>query len=146
MLDAVNGQADRYHREFGFVPRFHAALHVGPVVVGEMGDLHREIVFLGDTVNTTARIEAASGDLHREVLASRDLVDRLPGLPAGVTSVALGPIALRGKEEPLELCAIKRTAPTEMRGHAHHPDGAAGEVTPPGQTLPPGGQMSRLRA
>lgn len=113
MLDSVNGQADRYDHEFGFVPRFHAALHVGAVVVGEMGDLHREIVFLGDTVNTTARIEAASGELHRDVLASRDLVDRLRGLPAGVTSVALGPIALRGKGEPLELCAIERVASTE---------------------------------
>jgi adenylate cyclase len=108
MMDSVNGHADRYDREFGFVPRFHAALHVGPVVVGEMGDLHREIVFLGDTVNTTARIEALSGELRRDVLASRELVDRLPGLPAGVTSVAVGPIALRGKEEPVELCAIER--------------------------------------
>jgi len=62
-----------------------------------MGDLHPEIVFLGDTVDTTARIEAASGELHRDVLASRDLVDRLPGLPAGVVSVALGPIALRAR-------------------------------------------------
>ncbi len=124
MLDSVNDQADRYDHEFGFVPRFHAALHVGPVVVGEMGDLHREIVLLGDTVNTTARIEAASGELHRDVLASRELVDRLPGLPAGVTSVALGPIALRGKEEPLELCAIERTAPIAMRPELDgRPDG-----------------------
>ena len=115
MLDAVSRHAATYDGDFGLVPRFHAALHVGTVVVGEMGDLHREIVFLGDTVNTTARIEAASGELDRDVLASRDLVDRLPGLPAGVVSVALGPIALRGKAEPLELCAIERNATSTLR-------------------------------
>jgi len=131
MLDSVNNQADRYHREFGFVPRFHAALHVGPVVVGEMGDLHREIVFLGDTVNTTARIEAASGELHRDVLASRDLIDRLQSLPAWVTSVALGPIALRGKQEPLELCAIERNAPIETGAVLdRHPDGRSWSRSP----------------
>ena len=80
-----------------------------------MGDLHPEIVFLGDTVNTTARIEAASGELHRDVLASRDLVDRLPGLPAGVVSVALGPDRASGKAEALELCAIERTATSTRR-------------------------------
>ena len=31
--------------------------HRGPVVTGEMGSVKKEIVFLGDTVNTTARIQ-----------------------------------------------------------------------------------------
>ena len=107
MLDAVTAQAASYEAEFGFIPAFHAALHVGPVVVGEMGDLHREIVILGDTVNATARIEAASGELGYGVLASRELVDRLT-LPEGIEMEDLGPRTLRGKAEPVELCALSR--------------------------------------
>jgi adenylate cyclase len=40
-----------------------AGLHCGPVVIGEMGSLKKEIVFLGDTVNTTARIQNSAGKL-----------------------------------------------------------------------------------
>src|SRR5262249_10575673 len=47
--DALNARAERYRARFGTVPRFRAALHAGPLVVGEMGDVKREIVLLGDT-------------------------------------------------------------------------------------------------
>lgn len=107
MLDAVSARASAYRRDYDFAPTFHAALHIGQVVIGEMGDLHREIVFLGDTVNTTARIEAASGPMGRAVLASADLVGRLT-LPPGFDAEELGEIPLRGKREPIVLYALTR--------------------------------------
>jgi adenylate cyclase len=97
MLDAVTHRNAEYQRSYELVPSFHAALHIGPIVVSEMGDVHREIVFLGDTMNTTARIGAASSELGRDVLASADLVDRLT-VPAGIVIEPLGPIPLRGKQ------------------------------------------------
>ena len=80
MVGGVDRRQAGYVEDFGVKPAFHLAIHVGPVVVGEMGDLHREIVFLGDTVNTTARIEAASADTGRSVLVSQELIDQLGAL------------------------------------------------------------------
>ena len=106
MVSGVDRRASRYLGDFGVKPAFHIAMHVGPVVVGEMGDLHREIVFLGDTVNTTARIEAASGAMGRSVLVSQELMDRLGTIPAEVAMESIGSIALRGKQDPIPLVSL----------------------------------------
>jgi len=105
MREAIARRAGRYQRKFGIVPKFRAALHAGPVVTGEMGLARREIVFLGDTVNTAARIEEACRDLDVDMLISSALLERLR-LPAGVAARPVGPVALRGKAEPLALHAL----------------------------------------
>jgi adenylate cyclase len=46
-----------YVRDFGTLVHCRAGLHCGSVVTGEMGSVKKEIVFLGDTVNTAARIQ-----------------------------------------------------------------------------------------
>ena len=71
-----------------------------------MGDLHREIVFLGDTVNTTARIEAASADTGRSVLVSQELIDQLGALPPEIVMESIGSIALRGKQAAIPLVSL----------------------------------------
>jgi adenylate cyclase len=106
MVGGVARHEARYVEDFGVKPTFHLAIHIGQVVVGEMGDLHREIVFLGDTVNTTARIEAASGDTDRSILASQELVHRLGAMPAEVAMESMGTIALRGKQAPIALVSL----------------------------------------
>ena len=94
-----------YDREFGAAPRFRLALHTGTVVAGEVGDLRREIVYSGETVNTAARIEGAAKELGRELVASADVLRAAP-LPADLVAESLGTHELRGRQEPLELFAI----------------------------------------
>ena len=53
-IDKLGRSAPEYRREFGAAIGVRAGLHCGPVVTGEMGSVKREIVFLGDTVNTAA--------------------------------------------------------------------------------------------
>jgi adenylate cyclase len=53
--------------------RLRCGLHAGPLIVGEMGDIKREIVMLGDTMNTAARIEEACRTTGRDVSASSSL-------------------------------------------------------------------------
>jgi adenylate cyclase len=72
-----------------------------------MGDLKREIVMLGDTMNTAARIEGACRSLTKDVIASAAALSLFP-LPAGVHAQSLGVVALRGKESELELFALAR--------------------------------------
>ena len=92
----------------GVTPSFWAGLHLGPVVTGEVGTVKHEIVYLGDTLNTAARIEQACRTYGRRFLASADVIEALE-LPPNVARESLGPIELRGVASSVELLAISRT-------------------------------------
>jgi adenylate cyclase len=97
---ALVRQAARYERDFGAVPRFRGGLHGGPVTAGELGDLRRQIVFVGDILNTAARLEEYAKRMGLDLVASGALVERL-ALPPGVEATRCGELALRGKEAPV---------------------------------------------
>jgi adenylate cyclase len=104
-------RAADYQREFGHRPDFRAALHLGPVVIGELGLLKMEIALLGDTMNTAARILEACRDTGNPTLASGALIEQIADLPPGLVSRALGLVRLRGKETALPLYALEEPAP-----------------------------------
>lgn len=108
-VDRLARRAADYKREFGAAVTVRAGLHCGPVVTGEMGSVKREIVFLGDTVNTAARIQDLCRETGDRVLASADLIDRLE-LPAGIAKRSLGDLRLRGKGADLALYALTKTS------------------------------------
>jgi adenylate cyclase len=110
-LDRIAAQGVTYQREFGVVPDFRAGLHCGPVAVGELGSLRREIALIGDTMNTAARILEACRDTNNRVLASAALIERLATLPPGVTRRRLGEFPVRGKERRLELDVLEAEGP-----------------------------------
>ncbi|MBI3373893.1 MAG: adenylate/guanylate cyclase domain-containing protein [Betaproteobacteria bacterium] len=102
---ALKLAAKDFEREFGTVPRLRAALHAGPVITGEVGGSRRSIVFHGDVMNTTSRIENATRELDRSFLISEDALNRLQGIEA-YTFADLGPRQLRGREAFLRLYAV----------------------------------------
>jgi adenylate cyclase len=102
---AAARQEDAYRRDFGAVPRMRAALHAGTVMAGEIGDLKREIAFLGDTLNTAARIAEEARGHDGLLLASAASLDGVT-LPPGLARRDLGPVALRGRAEPVALALI----------------------------------------
>jgi adenylate cyclase len=104
-IDQLKRRASDYRREFGAAVSVRAGLHCGPVVTGEMGSVKREIVFLGDTVNTAARIQELCRQTGDRVIASAELIDRLE-LPAGIAKRSLGDLRLRGKGADLALYAL----------------------------------------
>jgi adenylate cyclase len=106
-MDRLAERADDYRRKFGAPVQCRAGLHCGPVVAGEMGSVKKEIVFLGDTMNTTARIQDLCRQTGDRVLASADLIDQLD-LPPGIVKRPLGDLRLRGKGEDLALYALAR--------------------------------------
>src|SRR5215468_11066941 len=93
----VARHASRYQREFGTVPRFRGGLHGGPVTGGELGDLRRQIVFVGDILNTAARLEEYAKRMNLGLVVSGALLERL-ALPDGVRAARCGELALRGKD------------------------------------------------
>jgi adenylate cyclase len=101
----ILSKAAEYEERFDMVPDYRAALHIGTVVAGEMGDLKREIAFVGDTLNTAARLLVAGRELGRDIIASTTLLDRL-ALPQGLASELLAPVTLRGKEQVVPIAAL----------------------------------------
>lgn len=108
--EAVAARADEYRRQYGVVPEYKAGLHCGSVVSAQIGDIKREIVYNGDVVNTTSRIQEKCRELGVHLLVSADLMGRLD-LPEAYAVDGLGPTQLKGKERPVELFAVScRTA------------------------------------
>ncbi|WP_273273286.1 adenylate/guanylate cyclase domain-containing protein [Maribacter polysiphoniae] len=105
MKEALAKKADRYAATFGVVPTFKAALHVGKVTTGEIGALKKEIIFTGDVLNTTARIQGLCNIYNVDILVSEDLIKVLP-LGNKFQVSALGTTELKGKEEKMELYTI----------------------------------------
>jgi adenylate cyclase len=106
-LDRLAALGPIYLRDFGTLVHCRAGLHCGAVVTGEMGSVKKEIVFLGDTVNTAARIQEFCRQTGDRVLASATLVN-LFDLPSGITKRPLGDLRLRGKESDVVLYALEK--------------------------------------
>jgi adenylate cyclase len=95
--------------EFGVVPRIRGSLHYGPVIVGEIGDVKRAIVFNGDVMNTAARLEELSRNVDGGFLASRAAIDRFSsGPPFALRD--LGCLPIRGRADGIDVVGIDAPA------------------------------------
>jgi adenylate cyclase len=108
LAQRVREASAEYRRSFGFVPSFRAVLHSGLIVAGEIGGLKRELAFVGDTLNTAARLLDVSRESGEDVVLSSALAARLH-LPNGLTAVPLGDVRVRGKDGPLSVVALRPT-------------------------------------
>jgi len=106
MKRALLERSDHYLKKYGKVPEIKAGMHAGKVVVMWVGDQKKEIVYLGDVLNTASRIQAECNRLGEELLVSGEVLHLLPQLD-GVNARPIGEIELRGKEEKISLFGIK---------------------------------------
>ena len=104
--ERIHEQKDRYLARYGIVPEFKAGLHGGLVVTAEIGDIKKDIVHSGDTVNTAARVEAQCRPLERRVLVSGTLLGRCQ-VPEELELEDMGERELRGKVEGLRLYSLR---------------------------------------
>lgn len=103
---AIAARSAAYRERFGLVPGMKGGIHVGRATVGEIGVVKKDIVFSGDVLNTTSRIQQECNRYEVDLLASSELLSRMPLAP-GYVSVPVGEILLRGKAETLRLSAIR---------------------------------------
>ena len=94
-----------YARNFGAIPEFKAGLHVGSATVGEIGVLKRDIVYSGDVLNTTARIQSACNTFRVSLLLSEELLNYLP--KDALNTKSMGKVELRGKSVALSLYSLQ---------------------------------------
>lgn len=102
----LRAKAEWYMQEYGVAPDFKAGLHIGSVTTGEIGALKKEIIFTGDTLNATARIQSLCNSHEVDLLISGELMSQL-GLDTETEIESLGQCELRGKTERVELHTIK---------------------------------------
>ncbi len=103
--DQMANLKDKYLSRYGIWPSFKAGMHCGIVVVGEIGNIKRDITYSGDVLNTTSRIQALCKEFRQEVIASAELVKELQPLNK-FAAFDLGTIKLRGKEKQMPLIAL----------------------------------------
>jgi adenylate cyclase len=108
MRDELSRASGQLEREFGAAPRIRGSLHFGPVIVGEIGDVKRAIVFNGDVMNTAARLEELSRNVDGGFLASAAAMQRFNSAPPFAIR-DLGRLPIRGRADGIDVVGILQT-------------------------------------
>jgi adenylate cyclase len=104
-IEQLNYRKSYYLSKYGLTPEFKAGLNLGQVTVTEVGDIKRDLAFLGDTMNTAARIQALCNKYHENILISEVLNQQLPESSAVQTSL-IDHLALKGKQESIGIFSV----------------------------------------
>lgn len=101
----LNTNTDVFMRNYDIVPEYKAGMHAGPITVGQVGISKKELVMSGNTINTASRIRSACNDLNQKFLVSKEVIELLE--MKDWQSESMGEVDLKGKNENIELFALK---------------------------------------
>ena len=107
IVDEIKNKSSHYQDRYGIIPEFKAGLHCGKVTIGELGVIKKEIVFTGDVLNTTARIQELCNTYNVNLLVSKKLLDLLK-FDQRYSIKDIGEIKLRGKQSTNILYTVER--------------------------------------
>ena len=106
-MDVLAAKADHYESTYDLQPFFKAGVHLGKVIVAEVGLVKREIAYHGDVLNTTARIQGMCNALEQELLVSDQLIHQLQP-DALIQSKRLVEEVLKGKQTAVTIHGVTR--------------------------------------
>jgi adenylate cyclase len=105
MRAALSRASAQLEREFGAAPAIRGSLHFGSVIIGEIGDVKRAIVFNGDVMNTASRLEQLSRGVEGGFVASRAAMDQFTSkLPFAMRE--LGRLPIRGRADGIDAMGL----------------------------------------
>jgi len=107
--NVIRHSIHNYLMKYDVFPEFKAGLHIGKTVAGEIGIIKREIVYSGDTLNTTARIQELCNVYGEQLIVSGDLMNRLSSKNNYLIN-ELGEQYLRGRTASISLYSIRKQA------------------------------------
>ena len=90
------------------VPGFKAGFHSGEVTRGQIGQIKRDLLYTGDVLNATARIQGLCNHIGVNLLISDHLKNLLPQNNFKYSSI--GEYELRGRQKKEELFAVSTSA------------------------------------
>lgn len=104
--DRIKKREKYYLKKYNLVPVFKAGIHGGKLIVTEVGTVKKEIAYHGDVINTSARIQGECNKYKELILSSNILINDL-SLSSKYKTEFIGKIELKGKEEKLDISAIR---------------------------------------
>ncbi|MEO9965356.1 MAG: adenylate/guanylate cyclase domain-containing protein [Reichenbachiella sp.] len=105
--EKLNTKADKFEKEFGFVPEFKAGINEGPVTVAEVGYIKREIAYHGDVLNTGSRIQSMCNQMGKSLLVSELFAKQTANFER-VKQELMGEIMLKGKQQAVNIYSLER--------------------------------------
>ena len=105
MREELVRAAGQLQCEFGVMPQIRGSLHFGTVIIGEIGDVKRAIVFNGDVMNTAARLEELSRNVDGGFLVSRAAMERFNSPPPFAVR-DLGRLPIRGRADGIDVVGL----------------------------------------
>ncbi|MBL4594900.1 MAG: adenylate/guanylate cyclase domain-containing protein [Flavobacteriales bacterium] len=96
-----------YNNKYAIKPTFKAGLHHGNVMAGEIGIIKKDIIYSGDILNTTARIQSMCNEYNVDFLVSEDTLSLLKNSNQ-YEYKTLGEIKLKGKKQLINISSVKQ--------------------------------------
>lgn len=116
MLLKFGALADTWKERHGIDVGLGIGIHVGEVIAGNVGSAsYMNFTIIGDTVNVAARLaqRARAG----EMLFSEAVMRSLQGTGIDVHAMALPPMVLRGRSNPIDIFCVPSERRIDFRTH-----------------------------
>ena len=104
--EQLRSRASYYQQKYDLLPVFKAGINIGEVTVTEIGDIKRDLAFLGDTMNTAARIQGQCNKYDKDLLISDNLNQQLPSSDTLKKSY-LESLSLKGKQQSIGVYSVE---------------------------------------
>ncbi len=105
MKEILKDLRQNYSSKYGVFPEFRAGLHGGKVIVTWVGELKKEIVYIGDVVNTASRIQEDCKRLGKDFLVSEDILKHIHS-PDTIQASFMEETIPRGRVKPVRLYSL----------------------------------------
>jgi len=116
IYDLIERQRRQSEPSLGAWVDLRAGINAGPVVVSEIGDLKRELVYFGDAINVAAGLQAHCKAVGARALIAHDLYRRLRQ-PDRLYAQTIDCIRLKGKRTPTASLGLFTTRPSTPTTH-----------------------------
>jgi adenylate cyclase len=103
---SIYERRDNYIKLYDVYPQFTAGIHLGDVVVTEVGGLKSEIAYHGDTMNTASRLCTAAKDYNSGLLISAELLSYLQNIDDAYNIESIGLVKFRGKNHDIAAFSV----------------------------------------
>lgn len=95
----------KFMKRYGICPTFKAGIHSGEVTAGVIGIIKKELVYSGDTLNTTARIRSKCHELDESFVVSGDFLHDF-STPFAYKVNEIGEMEFKGRSEKEKLFSV----------------------------------------
>lgn len=101
----IKRREQQFMKRYGISPTFKAGIHSGEVTAGVIGIIKKDLVYSGDTLNTTARIRGKCHDLDESFVVSGDFLDNF-STPFAYCVNEIGEMEFKGRQEKEKLYSV----------------------------------------